>query len=522
MEKKLRSRIKRLFAVPIAIITMASTAMCGFTAHADDSVNSKVKEAQEGVYSIQLFYTDQSTGKRFPTYGGTCFFINDDTLVTCDHVITLTDEQEKAIETEAKKRYHSYDRSNISYEVMLQADVSIPASVIARSENDDWAVLQVRDALNTKPLKIGHSKDAQNTQTVYAIGFPSLVSNWASTKSYSKNDVSTTKGQISKIYQELGSDFIQHSATISGGNSGGPLVDDDGAVIGVNSRTKSNYYIAVAMEQIVDVLEQRKISYTRIDDGNGGETTTTSAAESTPDSTVTSEATVTTSTTVTEPSSSNADVPGKITTTSDDDKGSGGMDTKTIILIVAGGIVLVLIIVIIIVAAGGKKKPKQIGYSQMRPQTPPTPQPAPAPHPVQPQAPATSVQQPSGFQQTTVNSVGETTVLSSGSVGETTVLGAAASPFSIVRRKSGEQVSIGKAMFVIGKDTTADYCISGNTSISRNHAKFIVKNGQCFVTDMRSTNGTFVNGSRVAPNQEVPVKSGDIIKLSDEEFEFKA
>ena len=125
-------------------------------------------------------------------------------------------------------------------------------------------------------------------------------------------------------------------------------------------------------------------------------------------------------------------------------------------------------------------------------------------------------------QQTMVNNVGETTVLTNNAVGETTVLGAVASPFSVVRKKTGEQVSINKAAFVMGKDTTADYCISNNTSISRNHAKVFVKNGQCYITDMRSTNGTFVNGSRVSPNQEVALKSGDVIRLSDEEFEFRA
>ena len=59
-------------------------------------------------------------------------------------------------------------------------------------------------------------------------------------------------------------------------------------------------------------------------------------------------------------------------------------------------------------------------------------------------------------------------------------------------------------------------------SVSRVHARLDVKGGQCFITDMRSTNGTFVNGSRVSPNQEVALKSGDVIRISDEEFEFKA
>ena len=36
--------------------------------------------------------------------------------------------------------------------------------------------------------------------------------------------------------------------------------------------------------------------------------------------------------------------------------------------------------------------------------------------------------------------------------------------------------------------------------------------------DMNATNGTFVNGSRISPNQEIRLSSGDRIKLADEEF----
>ena len=49
-----------------------------------------------------------------------------------------------------------------------------------------------------------------------------------------------------------------------------------------------------------------------------------------------------------------------------------------------------------------------------------------------------------------------------------------------------------------------------------------VKNGATYLTDMNAANGTFVNGVKVLPNQEIALKTGDKIKLADEEFEFRA
>ncbi len=46
---------------------------------------------------------------------------------------------------------------------------------------------------------------------------------------------SITDGIISTLRSELGTEYIQHSAPISGGNSGGPLIYEDGSVIGINT-----------------------------------------------------------------------------------------------------------------------------------------------------------------------------------------------------------------------------------------------------------------------------------------------
>ena len=46
---------------------------------------------------------------------------------------------------------------------------------------------------------------------------------------------SITDGIISTLRSELGTEYIQHSAPISGGNSGGPLIYEDGSVVGINT-----------------------------------------------------------------------------------------------------------------------------------------------------------------------------------------------------------------------------------------------------------------------------------------------
>ena len=66
-----------------------------------------------------------------------------------------------------------------------------------------------------------------------------------------------------------------------------------------------------------------------------------------------------------------------------------------------------------------------------------------------------------------------------------------------------------------------DYCISDNNTISRTHAQITYKNGEYYITDLKSTNYTYVNGNKVAADQDIKLRNGDKIKLSDEEFEFR-
>lgn len=109
------------------------------------------------------------------------------------------------------------------------------------------------------------------------------------------------------------------------------------------------------------------------------------------------------------------------------------------------------------------------------------------------------------------------------SPGETTILGGEWIPpvGTLWRRKTGEKIRIRKAVFAVGKDfQEADYLITDNPLISKCHTVFRYQYGSYYITDKDSANGTFVNEKRLTLGQEVCLKSGDRIRLADEEFEF--
>ena len=124
-------------------------------------------------------------------------------------------------------------------------------------------------------------------------------------------------------------------------------------------------------------------------------------------------------------------------------------------------------------------------------------------------------------------SFGETTVLNGGTAGETTVLTAAQAPTQamnpyLIRKKNNEKIPLNKPVFRVGKERSyVDYFIGDNTAISRSHANFITRDGQYLVVDTNSTNHTFVNGTMIQSNQEVQINHGDMIRLANEDFEFR-
>ena len=112
-------------------------------------------------------------------------------------------------------------------------------------------------------------------------------------------------------------------------------------------------------------------------------------------------------------------------------------------------------------------------------------------------------------------------------LGETTFLAglqqeASGGPVLVpVKKGKGETVPVKHPPFVIGTLAgEADLILPGR-SVSRIHARIEEEDGQYLILDCRSTNGTWVNGIRLCPEERYPLQAGDEIRFADIKMRFE-
>lgn len=142
-------------------------------------------------------------------------------------------------------------------DVSFGDETQVPATVVGTDERNDLAVLKVDPGVTTlQPVTLGSSADLQVGQWAIAIGNP-----------FGQFDRTLTTGVISALNRTLDGDsgqtitgVIQTDAAINRGNSGGPLLDSSGRVIGINtaiystSGTSAGVGFAVPVDTIKRVL----------------------------------------------------------------------------------------------------------------------------------------------------------------------------------------------------------------------------------------------------------------------------
>lgn len=505
-------RVKRIISL-IAVLCMVFT--MNLTAFATADSNPAVAEARNGVIQVRVYYIDD-TGREWPLQNGSGFLLGTasgaTTLITNYHVVTFDESERNALnayfaDLGVDVNFHNANDVNVEVRVAVKRDVEIVATYVNGSEKTDFAILELAQPIyDRKPLVVRGSAELTATQQVYALGFPAVQS-WVEDDSvYTTQDVTVTGGIINKLHQINDINYVSHSAKTSDGNSGGPLVDSTGAVVGVNTIGYGEYvpdsFGSIAIDEVTSILDALGIAYERAGSTLAEET----LVEETPVEDVPVEEAPVVETPVEE---SVVETPAVETTIVEEEKGTN------VGLIAGIGVAAVAVVgAIIAVAVSSSKKKKAV------------PAPMPMTGPVAPAAPVAPVAPvPPSFVNTMPmdTGAGETSVLGGGA-GETSVLGGGSMQptATLIRKKNGETANIMKPMFVIGKERQkVDFCIPDNNSVSRKHANIVCKDGVYYIVDNNSTNYTFVNGNKVNPNQEVKLNSGDKIKLADEEFEFR-
>lgn len=72
----------------------------------------------------------------------------------------------------------------------------------------------------------------------------------------------------------------------------------------------------------------------------------------------------------------------------------------------------------------------------------------------------------------------------------------------------------------IGREASNNVVIA-DPFLSKRHAFFLVKDGQVFIEDLNSRNGTFLNGEQINQNEKIELSDGDKIRMGNLEFLFR-
>lgn len=263
---------------------MLSTVFTLLTGKASAAGSSAVEESRNSVVSILGIGEDESI------WTGSAFGVGkagEDTqyFVTNRHCVT-----DMTYGLEAKRIYILMDNKALS-DVDANTDRMVLCDVVYLGEEQypDIAVLKATKPVSSRPataLPLMKSEDITVGETVYAIGYPASSNDaWKeqfvldgelyeyTTKTAAMpEDATVTKGVVSRFTEVTRYDntkCIQHDAVINHGNSGGPLITEEGAVVGINTYgfgenletgDVSSYY-SVSIDYIIEVLDGLGIDY---------------------------------------------------------------------------------------------------------------------------------------------------------------------------------------------------------------------------------------------------------------------
>lgn len=237
-------------------------------ARAAESTEEMVAKAKRGV--VQLYTLEYQNGRLTGNgCSGTGFAVgrageDSDVFVTNWHVVTCSGE----FDPDQAKVYIALENATFR-DAADETDRVIPCEVIYITPgNPDMAILRATEPVSGfKALPLLSSDEIMDAAHVVALGYPGVLDDFSATNG-GIDDMSVTQGYVVRhavgaedVKSLAGTRLLIFDALISHGNSGGALVNDGGAVVGINTYGFENFSAAVCIDYAMDALDELGIQY---------------------------------------------------------------------------------------------------------------------------------------------------------------------------------------------------------------------------------------------------------------------
>jgi len=219
-----------------------------------------IKDAKDSLVRLGIYNGDELLGT------GSSFPVDNNIFITNYHVV------EEAINSTEYSIKALSDVINGEY-------VTKEVQILHFDKDKDLAIIEIQ-GINKTPLKLlsnlenSDTQDSYEDSIVFSIGFPGSSEYMQKGEITKENVIPTNKkGIISKFnhfklnsHASTKTNMVQTDATINEGNSGGPLINECGEVIGINEmkiiRNKAdNVFYAIRIDELIKMLNQYHINY---------------------------------------------------------------------------------------------------------------------------------------------------------------------------------------------------------------------------------------------------------------------
>lgn len=216
---------RRRFLEQIAVAGAIGLAGCLDSANENTDA---VDDAQESVVHFMTKGYEEYGGESISASGSGFLINSSGIVVTNNHVVTGADSIEVFVGTDQR---------------------SADATILGVSECADLAVLEIGG--DEYPFLEWYDSDISAGLDVWALGFAGDDPSYTTTEG-----TVTAVREISSTWTSIDSE-IEHTARIREGNSGGPLVDENGRIVGVNyAAIDKTQNFAIGVNTATDIVEE--------------------------------------------------------------------------------------------------------------------------------------------------------------------------------------------------------------------------------------------------------------------------